>query len=98
LITKFLPVQKSNDGWCTKKGDLQHAFPLNIPMVLSSAITIATDGEHLTCGGFSLSETVHLENFEFITDYFDGLSLSCGRGNASPAFMSPTHSGASTLR
>jgi hypothetical protein len=45
-------------------------------MVPSSTITIAADGEHLTCGGFSLGETICLGNFEFITDYFNGLSLS----------------------
>jgi hypothetical protein len=38
-------------------------------MVPSSAITIAADGECLTCGGFSLGETVYLGNFECITDY-----------------------------
>jgi hypothetical protein len=39
-------------------------------MVPSSVITITIDGERLMCGGFFLSETVHLGNFEFITDYF----------------------------
>jgi hypothetical protein len=33
-------------------------------MVLSSAITITFDGEHLTCGGFSIGETIHLGNFK----------------------------------
>jgi hypothetical protein len=28
-------------------------------MVLSSALAIATDGERLTYGGFSLGETIH---------------------------------------
>jgi hypothetical protein len=47
-------------------------------MVPSSTITVAADGECLTCGGFSLSEIVHLGNFEFIVNYFGGLSLSPG--------------------
>jgi hypothetical protein len=63
---------------------LQRAFPLDILMVPSSAIVVAIDGEHLTCGGFSLGETVHLGNFEFITDYFDGLRLSPRRGMKAP--------------
>jgi hypothetical protein len=50
-------------------------------MVPSSALVVATDGECLTCGGFFLSETVHLRSFEFIADYFGGLSLSPKRNN-----------------
>jgi hypothetical protein len=38
-------------------------------MVPSSMITITADGEHLSCGGFSLDETIRLGNFEFIADY-----------------------------
>jgi hypothetical protein len=67
-------------------------------MVPSSVITIATDGECLTCDGFSLGKTIHLGNFEFITDYFSGLSLSPRRGAAGAAFIGSTHSGASTPR
>jgi hypothetical protein len=63
-------------------------------MVSSSAITIASDGERLTCGGFSLSEAVRLGNFEFITDYFGALSLSPRRGDVRAAFIGPTRSGA----
>jgi hypothetical protein len=57
---------------------LQCAFPLDVLMVPSSAIVIAADGEHLTCSGFSLVETVCLGNFEFISDYLGSLSLSPG--------------------
>jgi hypothetical protein len=39
------------------------------------------------CGGFSLDEPVHLGNFEFVVDYFGGLSLSPRRGNSGTAFM-----------
>jgi hypothetical protein len=55
-------------------------------MVPSSSITIAADSERLTCGGFSLGEPVCLGKFEFIADYFDGLSLSPRRGNEDTAF------------
>jgi hypothetical protein len=33
------------------------------------------------CSGFSLGETVYLGSFEFITDYFGGLSLSPRRSD-----------------
>jgi hypothetical protein len=49
-------------------------------MVPSSLITVAAEGECLTCGGFSLGKPVHHRNFEFITDYFRGLSLFPKRG------------------
>jgi hypothetical protein len=64
--------------------------------VPSFAIAIATDGEHLTCSGFSLGETIRLRNFEFIADYFGGLSLSLRRGNEGAALMGSTLSGEST--
>jgi hypothetical protein len=73
---------------------LQRAFPLNVLMVPSSVITVTADGECLTCGGFSFGETVCLGNFEFIADYFDGLSLYPRRGDSSVAFMGSTISGA----
>jgi hypothetical protein len=50
-------------------------------MVPSSAIAITVHGKHLAYGGFSLSEAVCHGNYEFITDYFSGLSLSPRRGN-----------------
>jgi hypothetical protein len=65
-------------------------------MVSSSAITITADNECLMCGGFSLGATVRLKNFEFITDYFDGLSLSTRRGDEGVALMGSIHSRAST--
>jgi hypothetical protein len=62
-------------------------------MVPSSVLTFSVDGEHLTCCGFYLGESVHLRNFEFITDYFGGLSLSPRRGDSGTTFMGSTHSG-----
>jgi hypothetical protein len=96
LTTLHLVGVENTDRWRTGKGDLQCAFPLGILMVPSSVIIVAADGEHLTCSGFSLDETVRLGNFEFIADYFDGLSLSLRRGDTGVAFMGSTRSGAST--
>jgi hypothetical protein len=72
---------------------LQRAFPLDVLIVPSSAITVAADGERLTCGGFTLGETIRLVTFKFIADYFDDLSLSPIRGDLGAAFMSSSHSG-----
>jgi hypothetical protein len=54
------------------------------------------DDKRLTCGGFSLGEPVRLGNFEFITDYFSGLSLSPRGSDEGVVFVGSTHSGTST--
>jgi hypothetical protein len=45
-------------------------------MVHSSTLVVATDGERLTCGAFSLIKTIHFGSLKFIADCFGGLSLS----------------------
>jgi hypothetical protein len=67
-------------------------------MVASSAFIITANSERLRCGVFSIHETIHLGNFEFIVDYFSGLSLYPRRGNAGASFMGSAHSEASTPR
>jgi hypothetical protein len=69
---------------------LQRAFSLDVLMVPSSALATTIVDECLTCSGFSISETIHLRSFEFITNYFDGLNLSPGRSNSGTAFMGST--------
>jgi hypothetical protein len=97
ILTTLYPIgAKNTESWCTSKGDLQRATPLVIPMVPSSSIAITADGEHLACGGFSLGKPVRLGNFEFIANYFDGLSLSPRGGNKGAIFVGSTCSGAST--
>jgi hypothetical protein len=71
-------------------------FLYEVLTVPSSSITVVSDGEYVTCGGFSPSEPISLHNIDFITDYFGGLSLSPRRGNDSAVFMGSTHGGAST--
>jgi hypothetical protein len=51
-------------------------FPLDVLMVHSSMLIVATDGERLTCGGFSLGEIVRFGSLKFIADCFGGLTLS----------------------
>jgi hypothetical protein len=77
-------------------GDLQCIFPLDILMVPSSMLAFSANGEHLTCDGFSHGETVHLGSFEFIADYFSGLSLSPRRSDSDIAFMTSSRSGPPT--
>jgi hypothetical protein len=55
------------------------------------------NGERLTCGDFSLGETILLGSFEFIADYFGGLRLSPRRGHLGAAFMGSTHSESPSL-
>jgi hypothetical protein len=58
---------ENSDSWHATE-DLQRAFPLDVLMVLSSAIIVAADSERLTCGGFSLGRTVRLGSFQFIAN------------------------------
>jgi hypothetical protein len=97
LTTLYLVGVKNTDSCHARKVDLQHAFLLDVPMVPSSVIAITADGEHSTCSGFSLDQTIHPGNFEFIVDYFGSLSLSPRRGDTGAAFMGSTRSGAPTL-
>jgi hypothetical protein len=64
-------------------------------MVPSSVITVAVDGEYLSCGRLSLGKAVCLRNFEFIADYFGDLSPYRRRGDTCTAFMGSTRSEAS---
>jgi hypothetical protein len=65
-------------------GGLATCFPLDVPMVHSSALAVATDGEHLTCGGFYLDEIVHFGSLEFIADCF-------GEGEGGMGAHRPAH-------
>jgi hypothetical protein len=98
LTTLYLDGAKNTDSWCIRKRDLQHAFPLDVSMVHSSAFAISVDGECLMCGGFSLGKTIHFGSLEFIIDYFDSLSLSSKMNDSSTAFMGSTRSGSPSLR
>jgi hypothetical protein len=72
---------------------LLRAFPLDVPMVPLSVLIVTTDSECLTCEGFSLSESVHHVSFEFITNYFNGLSHSPRMCDSRATFMGSTRSG-----
>jgi hypothetical protein len=59
-------------------------------MVHSSVLAVSIDGECLTCGGFSLSETMLFGTHEFVADCFSSLSLSSRRNDSGAAFMATT--------
>jgi hypothetical protein len=86
-------VQKTLIVGAPRRGIRSVLFLYIVSMVLSSSIAIIADNEHLTWCGFSLGEPIHLGNFEFIADYFSGLSLSPRRGNERAVLMGSTHSG-----
>jgi hypothetical protein len=81
-----------------QEGRFAACFSLDVLMVHSSMLTIATNGERLTCGGFSLGKTIHFESLEFITDCFCGLSLSPKGSDSGAIFMGTTHSGSPSLQ
>jgi hypothetical protein len=66
-------------------------------MIHSLALAIAINSEGLTCGGFSLSETVHFGSLEFIADCFSGMSLSPKGSDWGTSFMGSTRSGSLSL-
>jgi hypothetical protein len=93
LATLCLLGAKNTGSWHARKGDLQRAFPLGVPMVSSSAFAIATDGQRMSCDVFSLGETIHFGSLEFITDHFSGQSLSPMGDGSGATIMGSTHGG-----
>jgi hypothetical protein len=61
-------------------------------MVRSSMLAIATDGESLTCDGFSLGKTVHFGSLELIAECSVGPSLSPKGSDSDAIFVGTTHS------
>jgi hypothetical protein len=78
-------------------GDLWRAFPLYVLMVPSLELAVTADGECLSCGGFSLSETIRFGSLKFIADRFGGLSLSPTGDGLDAIAMGSAHGGPPSL-
>jgi hypothetical protein len=66
-------------------------------MINSLMLVVTIDGKCLTCGGFSLDETICVGSLEFIADYFGSLSLSLKGSNSGAVFAGMAHSGSPSL-
>jgi hypothetical protein len=86
----ILASAKNTNNWKARKGDLQCAFPLDVLMVPSSALAVATDGERLSYDVFSLDKTIHFGSLEFIADRVGDLSLSSMGDDSDAAVMRST--------
>jgi hypothetical protein len=53
LTTLYLAGAKTTDGWCARKGDLQHAFSLDALMVTSPKLSFVANDNNPT--GVSLA-------------------------------------------
>jgi hypothetical protein len=71
-----------------KEGGIVARFPLDVLMVHSSALAVTTDSECLTCGAFSLCETICFGSLESIADCFGSLSLSPKESDSGTTFKS----------
>jgi hypothetical protein len=76
LTTLYLAGAKNTDSWHVRKGDLQRAFPLNIPMVPSPKLSFVTNGNSQTDIGLTPGSTIHFGSLEFTADHLGRLSLS----------------------
>jgi hypothetical protein len=81
----------------SQEGGFVVCFPLNILMVHSSTLVVTTNGEHLTCGGFSLGETVCFGILEFIAVCFGSLSHSPEENDSVTVSVGMARSGSSLL-
>jgi hypothetical protein len=72
-------------------------IPLNVLMVHSEMLAVATDGERLTCGDFSLGKIIRFGSLEFITDCFGSQSLSSKGSDSGAIFIGTTNIGLPAL-
>jgi hypothetical protein len=83
---------ENTDSWHAMKVDLQHGFPLDVLMVSSPVLAIAANGEHLSCDGFSLDETICFGSLEYIAGCIGDLSLAPRRDGLEAAILGSSHS------
>jgi hypothetical protein len=93
----ILASAENIDNLHARKGDLQRAFPLDVPMVTSPKLPFVTNGDNLTGIGLTLGETSHFDSLEFTANHLGRLSVSPYEGDSSAIFVGMVHSGSSSL-
>jgi hypothetical protein len=84
-------------SWCAKKGALQLAFPLDVPMVPSPKLSFIANGNNPTNSGLTPGSTIQFGSVEFSADRLGHLSLSPQEGNSSAIIVGMVHSGTPSL-
>jgi hypothetical protein len=80
LTTLHLAGAKNIDSWCIRKGDLQRAFPLDVPMVSSLKLSFTANGSHPNDVDIAPGRTICFGSLEFTIDHHGRLSLPLGSG------------------
>jgi hypothetical protein len=88
---------KNTDSWHTRKLDLQHTFPLDVPRVISLKHSFIANGDNLIGVSLTPGETIHFSSLEFTTDRHGCLSLSPYEGDSSTIFVGMVHGGSPSL-
>jgi hypothetical protein len=88
---------KNTDSWHARKGDLQHAFPLDVPMVPSPKLSFITNNNNPTGVGLAPSSAIHFSSLENIVDHFGHLSLSPQERDSGAISIGMVHNGLPSL-
>jgi hypothetical protein len=97
LTTLYAASTKNTKSWHVRKGDLQCAFPRDVPMVTSMKLSFIAYNNNSTSTGFTLGETIHFGSLEFTTDRLGHLNLSPKQWDSRAIFIGMVHSGSPTL-
>jgi hypothetical protein len=92
LDQPILAGLENTDSWPTRKGDLQCAFPLDVPMIPSPKLFFLANINNLTGVGLAPGSTIHFGSLEFTVDCLGHLSLSPQEGDSSAIFVGTVNS------
>jgi hypothetical protein len=82
---------KNTDSWRARKGDLQRAFPLDVPMVTSLKFAFVANGRNLTGVGLAPGETIRFSSLEFNVNHLGSLSISPKERDSGANFIGMVH-------